>query len=112
MKSTDDRMLYFFGFIIMATQYLNAIDLEYSIIDNISLQEVRMNISVRYHEGKDKRGEPYPMHPLDEVQENINQWMKRFFWGQMKIHGGNIVLMLHVVTCALILKRSNLSNHN
>ena len=32
-----------------------------------------MNISVRYHEGKDKRGEIYPMYPLDEVQENINQ---------------------------------------
>jgi len=44
--------------------YLNAIDLEYSIIDNIGLQEVRMNISVRYHEGKDKRGKLYPMHPL------------------------------------------------
>ena len=119
MKSTDDRRLYLFGFIIMATQfrnywmatrrgdrvimeaiqnkwigvhlmsgkhkcvenYLNAIDLEYGVIDNISLQEVRMNTSVRYHEGKDKRGELYPMHPLDEVQENINQWTKRILLG-------------------------------
>ena len=56
------------------THYLNTNELEYNIIDNI---EVRMNIDVRYHEGKDKCGEPYPMHPLDEVQESIKQWTKR-----------------------------------
>ena len=34
--------------------YLNTIELEYKTIDNITLQEVRMNLSVRYHEGNDK----------------------------------------------------------
>lgn len=105
MKSTGDRRLYLFGFIIMALEfrnywmatrrgdrvimmsiqnkwigvhlmsgkhecvenYLNAIELEYSTIDNISYQEIRMNISVRYHDGKDKRGENCHMHHLDEV---------------------------------------------
>ena len=109
MKSTDDRRLQFFGFIIMTTQfrnywmatkrgdrviieaiqnkwigvhlmsgmhkcvenYLNVIDLEYSIIDNIGLQEVQMNISVRYHEEKDKRGEIYHIHPLVDVLLNF-----------------------------------------
>ena len=119
MKSSDNRRLYMFGFIIMATQfrnywmstrlgdritmehiqnqwigvhllsgkhkcvenYLNAIELEYRNIDNISLQEVRMNISVRYHEGNDAKGNAYPLHPLDEVQENVNQWTKRILLG-------------------------------
>ena len=61
--------------------YLNAIELEYKTIDNVALQEIRMNISVRYHEGEDKSGFEYPMHPLDEVQENINQWTKRLLMG-------------------------------
>ena len=119
MKSSDNRRLYMFGFIIMATQfrnywmstrlgdritmehiqnqwigvhllsgkhkcvenYLNAIELEYQNIDNISLQEVRMNISVRYHEGNDVKGNAFPLHPLDEVQENVNQWTKRILLG-------------------------------
>ena len=54
--------------------YLNAIDLEYKQIDNTTLQEIRMNISCRYHTGCDKRGYSFPMHPLDEVQENVNLW--------------------------------------
>ena len=33
--------------------YLNAIDLEYKTVDNVTLQEIRMNVSCRYHEGKD-----------------------------------------------------------
>ena len=61
--------------------YLNAIELEYKTINNTALQEIRMNISVRYHEGKDKAGNPFPLHPLDEVQENINQWTKRILMG-------------------------------
>ena len=40
-----------------------------------------MNICVRYHEGKDKAGDPFPLHPLDKVQENINQWKKRILMG-------------------------------
>ena len=47
--------------------YLNAIELEYNTIDNIMLQEVRINISVRYHEGNNKAGFVYLMHPLDEL---------------------------------------------
>ena len=43
-----------------------------------------MNISVRYHEGKDKRGEPYHIPPLDEVQDNTNQWMKQILLGPDK----------------------------
>ena len=61
--------------------YLNAIELEYKSIDNIALQEIRMNISVRYNADKDKTGHIFPLHPLDEVQENINQWTKRILLG-------------------------------
>ena len=52
--------------------YLNAIKLEYKTIDNTALQEIHMNISVRYYEGNDKTGYVFPLHPLGEVQENIN----------------------------------------
>ena len=54
--------------------YLNAIELEYATIDSTALQEIRMDISLRYHKGKDKAGDVFPLHQLDEVQENINQW--------------------------------------
>ena len=54
--------------------YLNAIELKYKIINNITLQEFCMNISVHYHEENDKAGSAYPMHPLDEVQGHINKW--------------------------------------
>ena len=47
--------------------YLNAIELEYTTIDNISLQEVRMNKSMWYHEGSDTEGNTYPLYPLDKV---------------------------------------------
>ena len=65
--------------------YLNAIELEYKKIDNVALQEIRMNLSMRYHEGNDEYGFTYPMHPLDEVQENINQWTKRLLMGPDEI---------------------------
>ena len=57
--------------------YLNTIELEYKTIDNVALQEVHMNISVRYHEGQDKYDNDFPLHPLDEMQENVNQWTKK-----------------------------------
>ena len=40
-----------------------------------------MNISVRYHGGTDKNGFVFHMHPLDEMQENINQWTKKILLG-------------------------------
>ena len=74
--------------------YLNAIELEYKAIDNIALQEIRMNISVHYHANKDKSGYMFPLHPLDEVQENINQWTKRILLGpdetSWKAHSPNV----------------------
>ena len=130
--STDDRRVYMFRFITMATAFrnywlavrsgdrvtmegiqnewigvhllvgkhkcvencLDAIDLEYKNIDNITLQEIRMNISCRYHEGLDRNGNAFPLHPLDEVQENINCWTKRILLGpdevSWKIHSPNV----------------------
>ena len=74
--------------------YLNAIDLEYKKIDNVTLQEIRMNISCRYHTGCDKRGYIFPMHPLDEVQENVNLWTKRILLGSdelsWRLHSPNV----------------------
>ena len=74
--------------------YLNAIDLEYKQIDNITLQEIRMNISCRYHTGCDKREYSFPMHPLDEVQENVNLWTKRILLGSdelsWRMHSPNV----------------------
>ena len=53
-----------------------------------------MNISCRYHEGKDKRGNNFPQHPLDEVQENINAWTRRILLGSdelsWKLHSPNV----------------------
>ena len=75
-------------------KYLNAIDLEYKKIDNITLQEIRMNISCRYHTGCGKRGYSFPMHPLDEVQENVNLWTKRILLGSdelsWRMHSPNV----------------------
>ena len=130
--STDDRRLYMFGFVIMATEfrqywnavrfgdritmesiqnkwigvhllvgkykcvenYLNAIDLEYKTVDNITLQEIRMNVSCRYHEGNDRYGNRYPLHPLDEVQENVNLWTKKILLGpdemSWRLHSPNV----------------------
>ena len=61
--------------------YLTGIETEYGRVSNTSLQEIRMNISCRYHEGKDRMGNEFPQHPLDEVQENINAWTKRILLG-------------------------------
>ena len=44
-------------------------------------QDIHMNISCRYHTGCDKRSYPYPIHPLDEVQENVNIWTKHILLG-------------------------------
>ena len=44
-----------------------------------------MNTSVRYHANKDKLGHVFPLHPLDEVQENTNQWEKRILLGPDEI---------------------------
>ena len=57
--------------------YLTGMETEYKKISNTTLQEIRMNISCRYHAGCDSRGNLYPQHPLDEVQENVNTWTKR-----------------------------------
>ena len=53
-----------------------------------------MNVSCRYHEGKDRFGDPYPLHPLDEVQENINLWTKKILLGpdemSWRLHSPNV----------------------
>ena len=53
-----------------------------------------MNISCRYHEGVDRNGNSFPLHPLDEVQENINCWTKIILLGpdevSWKIHSPNV----------------------
>ena len=52
--------------------YLTCVKTEYGKINNTTLQEIRMNISCRYHAGKDGMGREYPQYPLDDVQEHIN----------------------------------------
>ena len=88
-----------------AENYLNSIELEYKAIDSITLQEVRMNINIRYHANKDKLGHILSFHPLDEVQGNINQWMKRVLFGPDETswwsHSPNVA----AATCASISKR-------
>ena len=92
--SIDNRRLYMYGFIIMASEfrkywtavrcgdriimeniqnnwigvrllsgkhkcvenYLTAMETEYKRISNITLQEIRYNISIRYHKGRDTCG--------------------------------------------------------
>ena len=58
--------------------YLTVMEAEYKRIVNSTLQEIRMNISCKYHEGKDNRSKAYPLHTLDEVQENVNTWTEKF----------------------------------
>ena len=74
--------------------YLSAIDLEYKSVDNIKLQEIRMNVSCRYHKSKDRYADPYPLHPLDEVQENVNLWTKKILLGldemSWRLHSPNV----------------------
>ena len=55
---------------------LNAIETEYSKISYAELMSIRMNASVRYRSGQDNKGDPFPLHVLDEFMENINGWKK------------------------------------
>lgn len=74
--------------------YLTAMETEYKKISNTTLQEIRMNISCRYHAGCDSKGIPFPQHPLDEVQENVNAWTKRILLGpdeiSWRVHSPNV----------------------
>ena len=74
---------------------LNVIETEYAGISYKELQAIRMNASVRYRTGKDTKGNPYPLHVLDEVMENINAWTKRLLLGpdeiSWRIHSPNLM---------------------
>ena len=74
--------------------YLTSMETEVKKVTNKTLQEIRMNISCRYHAGCDSRGHPYPQHPLDEVQENVNLWTKKILLGpdaiSWKLHSPNV----------------------
>ena len=56
--------------------YLNAIYSECKTVDNMSLQEIQMNVRCRYQGGKYRYGNQYYMNPLDEFQESIHLWNK------------------------------------
>ena len=60
---------------------LSAVETEYSKITYKELMSIRINSSVSYINGKDSKGDPYPLHVLDEVTENINRWIKRLLMG-------------------------------
>ena len=60
---------------------LSAVETEYSNISYNELMSIRINSSVRYRNGKDSKGNDYPLHVLDEVMENINGWTKRLLMG-------------------------------
>lgn len=92
--------------------YLNAIDLEYKAIDNIALQEIRMNISVCYHAYKDKSGygSNY-IHLTTSKRISING-RNMSYWDPRKLLGEPIVLMLQQHICALISKKLNLLRTN
>ena len=74
---------------------LSAMEKEYGGISYHDLQSVRINSSVRYRNGKDSKGNDYPLHVLDEVMENINAWTKRLLLGpdevSWKIHSPNLM---------------------
>ena len=74
--------------------YLTGMETEYKKIANTTLQEIRMNISCRYHAGCDSKGSPFPQHPLDEVQEHVNAWTKRILLGldeiSWRFHSPNV----------------------
>ena len=74
---------------------LSAIETEYSGISYHDLQSIRINSSVRYRNGRDSKGNDYPLHVLDEVMENINAWTKRLLLGpdemSWKIHSPNLM---------------------
>lgn len=54
-------------------KYFNANELEHITIGNIVLQQIRMNLSVRYQEGNNKAGFVHTIRPLNEGQEITNQ---------------------------------------
>ena len=56
---------------------LSAIEKEYNDISYSELTDLRINASIRYQEGNDMKGNPFPMHFLDKVMENINAWTKK-----------------------------------
>jgi len=74
---------------------LSAIEKEYSNISYDELQAIRINSAVRYRNGNDNKGNPYPLHVLDEVMENINAWTKRLLLGpdevSWRIHSPNLM---------------------
>ena len=74
--------------------YLTGMETEYQEISNTTLQEIRMNISCRYHAGCDSKENQFPQHPLDEVQENVNAWTERILLGpdeiSWKVHSPNV----------------------
>ena len=53
-----------------------------------------MNISCRYHEGKDRMGNEFTQHPLGEGQENKNACTKQILLGpdklSWKVHSPNV----------------------
>ena len=55
---------------------MNAVDKEYGEIDYVILQQIRVNSSVCYHVGSDRRGYEYILRFIDEVMENVNTWTK------------------------------------
>lgn len=74
---------------------LNAIETEYSKISYSELMAIRINASVRHRGGHDNKGNPFSLHVLDEVMENINGWTKRLLLGpdeqSWKIHSPNLM---------------------
>lgn len=53
-----------------------------------------MNICCRYHFGRDLRSNIFPLHTLDEVQENVNDWTKIIILGpdeiSWQVHSPNV----------------------
>ena len=53
-----------------------------------------MSICCRYNSGRGSRGNIFPLHPLDEVQKNVNAWKKRILLGPdeipWKVHSPNV----------------------
>ena len=74
---------------------LSEVETEYSKISYKELMSIRINSSVRYRNGKDSKGNPYPLHVLDEVMENINGWTNRLSMGHdeqsWRIHSPNLM---------------------
>ena len=74
---------------------LSAIETEYHKISYDELQSIRINAAVRYRNGNDNKGDPFPLHVLDEVMENINGWTKRLLLGpdeqSWKLHSPNLM---------------------